>query len=99
MTTTEGFRLESHSKYAAATARFRTEGMGIKEGPYGLTEQELDVLYQLREGLHEGQIALTLGMPTLTVQGHMASLMAKMNARSRTEAAVRAIKEGIFRRE
>jgi len=99
MTTEEGFRLKSQPRHAAAPARFRAQSLGVEEVPYGLTEQELNVLYHLKEGLHEEQIALILGVPRLTVQGDVASVMAKMNARSRTEAAVRAIKEGIFRRE
>ena len=99
MTSTEGLRLESQPRRTTEPASFRAESLGVRDVPYGLTEQELDVLYHLKEGLHEGQIALTLGIPRLTVQGHVASVMAKMNARSRTEAAVRAIKEGIFRRE
>jgi DNA-binding NarL/FixJ family response regulator len=99
MTTTEGFRLERRSIRAAETVRSRVWTLATFEPPYSLTEQELDVLYHLKEGLYEDQIALTLGVSASTVQCHTASVIGKMNARSRTEAAVRAIKEGIFRRE
>ena len=99
MNTTEGFRLESHSGHPAEHTRYRVWSLATFEPPYSLTEQELDVLYHLKEGLYEDQIALTLGVTASTVQCHTASVIGKMNARSRTEAAVRAIKEGIFRRE
>jgi DNA-binding NarL/FixJ family response regulator len=99
MTTTEGLRLEGHSGHPAEQTKTGAWNLATFEPPYSLTEQELDVLYHLKEGLYEDQIALALGVPGLTVQGHVASLIGKMNARSRTEAAVRAIKEGIFRRE
>ncbi|HEY7465640.1 MAG TPA: LuxR C-terminal-related transcriptional regulator [Dehalococcoidia bacterium] len=99
MTTTEAFKLESHSGQTAEPTRYRAWSLATFEPPYSLTEPELDVLYHLKEGLYEDQIALTLGVPASMVQCHTASVIGKMNARSRTEAAVRAIKEGIFRRQ
>jgi DNA-binding NarL/FixJ family response regulator len=98
MTTTEGFRLHGHSGHPEQKS-YRPWTLATFEPPYSLTEQELDVLYHLKEGLYEEQIALTLGTAKLAVQGDVASIIAKMGARSRTEAAVRAIKEGIFSRE
>jgi DNA-binding NarL/FixJ family response regulator len=98
MTTTEGFRLQGDSGRPEQT-RYRAWTLATFDPPYSLTEQELDVLYHLKEGLYEEQIALTLGMAKLAIQGDVASIIGKMGARSRTEAAVRAIKEGIFSRE
>ena len=68
--------------------------------PYSLTPQEFSVLYTLTEGLSDHLlIARQLGITEAEVRLHITSILNKMNARSRTEAAVRAIKEGIFRRE
>jgi two-component system KDP operon response regulator KdpE len=68
--------------------------------PYSLTPQEFSVLYTLTEGLVDHLIiARRLGITEAEVRLHIASILEKMNARSRTEAAVRAINEGIFRRE
>ena len=57
-------------------------------------------MYTLTEGLSDHlMIACRLGITEAEVHLHIASILTKMNARSRTEAAVRAIKEGIFRQE
>jgi DNA-binding CsgD family transcriptional regulator len=67
--------------------------------PYSLTRLELNVLHVLTEGvLSELAIADKLRITEPEVRQHIASIHRKMNARSKTEAAVRAIKEGIFRR-
>jgi DNA-binding NarL/FixJ family response regulator len=66
--------------------------------PYGLSEQELEVLYLLRSGLYIPQICEALVLPVHVVEAYVDSLLEKMNARSKTEAAVRAIREGIFGR-
>ena len=71
-----------------------------KTYPYSLTPQEFSVLYTLTEGLSDHlMIGCRLGITEEEVRLHIASILKKMSARSRTEAAVRAIKEGIFRRE
>jgi DNA-binding NarL/FixJ family response regulator len=66
--------------------------------PYGLDGREMEVLFLLREGLFVPQIAEELAMPQSAVEEHVGSLLTKMNARSKTEAAVIAIREGIFSR-
>ncbi|HEY7465539.1 MAG TPA: LuxR C-terminal-related transcriptional regulator [Dehalococcoidia bacterium] len=71
-----------------------------KTYPYSLNPQEFSVLYILTEGLSDHlMIACRLGTTEADVRLHIASILKKMNVRSRTEAAVRAIKEGIFSRE
>ena len=64
--------------------------------PYGLAQIEMDILFLLREGLFVPQIAEELAMAQSIVEEHVSSLLTKMNARSKTEAAVMAIREGIF---
>jgi DNA-binding NarL/FixJ family response regulator len=68
----------------------------VAAAPYGLTEQELNVLFLLRNGLYDAEIAETLDLQQAVVKEQVCSLLSKMNARSRTEAAVMAIRQGIF---
>jgi DNA-binding NarL/FixJ family response regulator len=70
----------------------------VGPAPYGLSEQELEVLYLLRNGLYIPQICDVLALPVRVVEGYVDSILEKMNALSKTEAAVRAIREGIFGR-
>jgi DNA-binding NarL/FixJ family response regulator len=68
----------------------------VASTPHGLSEQELNVLFLLRNGLYETDIAEALDLQQSVVKEQVCSLMRKMNARSKTEAAVMAIREGIF---
>ena len=63
---------------------------------YGLDVRELEVLFLIREGMYVPQIAEELALPQSVVEEHVSGLLLKMNARSKTEAAVMAIREGIF---
>lgn len=63
---------------------------------YGLTPRELVVLACLAVGLTDKEIAWNHGISPETVHKHVASILRKMNARSRTEAAVRAVREGLL---
>jgi DNA-binding NarL/FixJ family response regulator len=63
---------------------------------YGLTHREIDVLQQLAEGQTDRRIAESLGISTYTVNKHVANILGKMAASSRTAAGVRAIREGIL---
>jgi DNA-binding NarL/FixJ family response regulator len=68
----------------------------VSEGlaaPYGLSERELAVLNLVAAGLSDAQIAWSLGITNYTVNKHVGAILLKMNARSRTAAAVRAIRE------
>lgn len=67
--------------------------------PYGLSEREFVVLQLLTEGLYDPQIAEVLDIPEDTVRSQVVSIVGKMNTRSRTEAGVRAIREGLFSRD
>jgi DNA-binding NarL/FixJ family response regulator len=64
--------------------------------PYRLSDRELTVLYLLSEGLSDKQIALALGVTNYTVNKHVGAVLAKMDARSRTGAAVMAIRQHLF---
>jgi DNA-binding CsgD family transcriptional regulator len=62
---------------------------------YGLTQREVDVLQHIIEGKTDRGIARSLGISTYTVNKHVANILGKMAAPSRTAAGVRAIREGI----
>ena len=61
-----------------------------------LTACELDVLRWLAVGLPNKAIALTLGISEHTVKFHVGSVLAKLDARSRTEAVTTAARAGLL---
>ncbi len=68
----------------------------IHANPYGLTYRELAILHLVAEGSADKQIAESLAVSTYTVNKHVGNILGKMNAASRTEAGVRAIREGLL---
>ena len=62
---------------------------------YGLTHREVDVLQHIVQGQTDRGIARSLNISTYTVNKHVANILSKMAASSRTAAGVRAIREGI----
>jgi PAS domain S-box-containing protein len=62
---------------------------------YGMTFRELTVLHLVARGKADKEIAVTLGISSQTVNKHVARILHKMGASSRTEAGVRAIKNEI----
>jgi DNA-binding NarL/FixJ family response regulator len=59
-----------------------------------LSEWEMDVLKLAAKGLRNEDIANQLCLSLRTVQGHLNHIFNKMHVSSRTEAVVRALKEG-----
>jgi DNA-binding NarL/FixJ family response regulator len=59
------------------------------------TPREMDVLKLVARGLTNKAIAVQLKISERTVQGHIASLFAKLGVNSRTEAVVRAAQLGL----
>jgi PAS domain S-box-containing protein len=64
--------------------------------PYSLTYREFAVLHLVAEGWADKQIAEALGISIYTVNKHVGNILGKMNAASRTEAGVRALREGFL---
>ena len=62
---------------------------------YALTKREMAVLQAVASGLTDKAVAQRLDISPLTVRKHVASIRKKMGAQSRTEASVRALKEGL----
>ncbi len=62
---------------------------GVPEpfGSLGVTEREMEVLAALPDGLSNKEIAARLYLSTKTIEKHIASLMDKLDVRSRTQLA------------
>jgi DNA-binding CsgD family transcriptional regulator len=63
---------------------------------HGLTARELEVLGLLVTGASNERIAATLGITGRTVEAHVDHVRAKLDAPSRTAAAARALRLGLF---
>jgi DNA-binding NarL/FixJ family response regulator len=59
-----------------------------------LSERERDVLRLLAQGLSNKDIAQKLYLSVRTVEGHLANIYAKLQVKSRTEAALLAVQHG-----
>ncbi len=64
------------------------------EHPAGLTRRQMDVLAALNEGLTNAEIAEKLFIAPKTVDHHVSAILAKLDVRSRSEAAAAARKAG-----
>jgi DNA-binding NarL/FixJ family response regulator len=62
-----------------------------------LTPREHDVLALIATGLTDGEIAETLGIARRTASNRVSTILLKLDARSRTEAVVKAMRNGILR--
>jgi DNA-binding NarL/FixJ family response regulator len=61
-----------------------------------LTEREVEVLKLIAEGLRNKEIAQRLGITENTTQGHVKSILAKLNVNDRAGAITAAIRRGII---
>ncbi|MEW2509424.1 response regulator transcription factor [Streptomyces sp. NPDC046870] len=78
--------------FAAAPARGTGAGRAVLEG---LTRREREVLRCIGEGLSNAEIAARLDMAEGTVKTHVSRLLAKLELRSRVQAAVLARELGV----
>jgi DNA-binding NarL/FixJ family response regulator len=65
--------------------------------PYGLTEREVDVLTGIAKGLSNQQISSRHAISVRTTTTHVERILNKLDERSRTGAAIRAVHEGLIR--
>ena len=63
---------------------------------HSLTPREMDVLKLLVEGLTNKAIARGLFISEVTAKKHVQSIIAKLDAYDRTEAAVKAVRAGLL---
>jgi DNA-binding NarL/FixJ family response regulator len=61
-----------------------------------LTDRELDILNLVADGLSNPEIARRLGISRNTVKFHVSSIISKLGATSRTEAATIGVKRGLI---
>lgn len=63
---------------------------------YGLTERELEVLSLVVEGLSNLEIANRLNIAETTTKTHIRNILQKLSVDDRTQAAIRALKDGLI---
>ena len=66
--------------------------------PIELTPREMDVIRLVAEGMSNKEIGQTLNISPRTVNFHLDNLFAKLGVRSRTEAAILALRQGWIER-
>jgi NarL family two-component system response regulator LiaR len=64
-------------------------------GPPRLTRREEEVIVLMAQGRDNGQIARELHITAQTVKTHVSNILNKLNSRSRTEAALHAMRLGL----
>ena len=93
---TEHKQAEEALQKAREELEARVERQMEQGNPYGLTFRELTVLHLVAAGKADKEIGGQLGITTLTASKHLANILSKMGAASRTEACVRALREGLL---
>ncbi len=63
--------------------------------PDALTPRELEVLAQLARGLTDKQLGIVLGISSITVRNHLASIRSKLDVPNRTKCVLYAIASGL----
>lgn len=63
---------------------------------FGLTAREIEVLKLITEGYSNADIAYTLTVSMHTVKTHISNILSKLGVNDRTQAAVKALKDGYF---
>jgi len=66
------------------------------KGPVALTPREQEILEALAEGLSNRLVAGRLAISSQTVKFHVAAILAKLGAGSRTEAVTFALRQGLI---
>jgi DNA-binding NarL/FixJ family response regulator len=87
------------SDLAASLIRHVTEDKPAQPPVEPLTEREREVLTFAAAGMTNRGIGAQLSISDRTVQGHLASIYAKLGVGSRTEAVTRALKIGAIHLE
>jgi DNA-binding NarL/FixJ family response regulator len=81
----------------AAVRRAAGGGLAFTRRPAGevrLSPREVEVVRLVVDGLSNDEIGMRLGITTKAVEGHLGRVFARTGTRSRTELAVRAVREG-----
>ncbi|HEY9871535.1 MAG TPA: response regulator transcription factor [Candidatus Obscuribacterales bacterium] len=82
--------------FLAATSGARAPS-GDRTNDFGLSDRELEVLSHIVKGLSNQEIAVTLHLSPETIKTHIKHIMEKLSVADRTQAAVKAIRQGLLR--
>jgi DNA-binding NarL/FixJ family response regulator len=86
------------AELVAAIRRAASGGLAFTRRPTGaglrFTPRETEIVRLVADGLSNDEIGQHLGVSTKAVEGHMGRVFARTGIRSRTELAVRALREG-----
>jgi len=93
---TEQKQAEEAVQKAREELESRVERQILRGNVYGLSFRELTVLNLVAEGKSDKEIAALLGISLGTASKHTGNILSKMGASSRTEAGVRAVREGLL---
>jgi PAS domain S-box-containing protein len=93
---TERKKMEAELEKAREELEGKVERQVQTKGAYGLTFRELTVLHLVATGSSDKDIAINLGISPLTVSKHVANILTKMGASSRSEASARAVRESLL---
>jgi DNA-binding NarL/FixJ family response regulator len=81
-----------------ADVKKTTNGAGRAQGDAPvISAREEEVLQLVADGLSLPEVAAALFISVKTVKNHLASIYAKLDARDRTQAVLRAVRMGIIR--
>jgi DNA-binding NarL/FixJ family response regulator len=69
-------------------------GSNHADSDYGLSGREVDLLQMAVDGLSDSEIANRISLSEETVKTHMKRILQKLSASDRTQAAVKALREG-----
>jgi PAS domain S-box-containing protein len=92
---TERRMMEEELQRAREALENKVERQMVRGRAYGLTFREMTVLHLVSAGSADKDIAEKLGISPLTVSKHVANVLAKMGAATRSEASARAVRESI----
>lgn len=70
--------------------------LAIHSADTPLTDRELEILKLVANGCANKEIAQSLGVSEDTIKGHLKNIFAKLDARDRTQAVVKAAQRGII---
>ncbi len=77
-----------------AAARLMRE-VRVPEGPQELTERENEILRRVARGQANKEIARALFVEERTVKSHVSNILKKLGVKSRTQAALHAVRSGL----
>lgn len=88
--------LPSEEVVSLLDGRAQAEAFRPPEGARALSPREVEVLQMIAEGLPNKMIAGRLSISEHTVKFHVASILEKLGAESRTEAVTRGLRSGVI---